>query len=138
MDGPCATQRSTERREPISITLADLLALVVGSALAVSLPQLHWPSDRIAIGNVPVPGWFAWLFVIAEAAMKVCLALIPVILGRRARYGGLHADRRDSRRSANGQNTRMGLDGVDRGRNRGAVSLHRHRHLLVRRPGEWK
>jgi hypothetical protein len=89
VQGECAAQAAMERREPISITLADLLALVVGAALAVSLPQLHWPSDRITISNVSMPSWVAWLFVIAEAAMKVGLALVPVILARRARYGGL-------------------------------------------------
>jgi hypothetical protein len=89
MDGECAMQEATERSEPISITLADLSALVFGSALAISLPRMHLLTDRITIGNIPMPGWVAWLFVIGEAAMRVGLAFIPVILARRARYGGL-------------------------------------------------
>ena len=89
MDGQCATPTASGRREPVSITLADLSALVVGAAFAVSLPQMHWPTDRIAIVNYPMPGWVVWLFVIEEAAMKVAFALFPVILARRARYGGL-------------------------------------------------
>jgi len=89
MDGECAIQKTRERREPIPITLADLAALVLGSALAISLPQMHLTTDRIAIGGAPMPGWIAWLFVIGEVAMKVSMALIPVILARRARYGCL-------------------------------------------------
>jgi hypothetical protein len=71
------------------MTLADLSALILGSALAVYLPQMHFPHDRITIYNFPMPEWVAWLFVIQEVLMKVGLALIPVILVRRARYGGL-------------------------------------------------
>jgi hypothetical protein len=76
MDGECAIQKARERREPIWMTLADLMALVLGSALAISLPQMHLPTDRITIGNVPMGGWVAWAFVIGEIAMKVGLALI--------------------------------------------------------------
>ena len=89
MDSQWPLQKTSERLEPISITLADLMMLVFGSAVAISLPQMHFPADRIAIDNIPMPGWVPWLFVIGEVAMKVGLALIPVILGRRARYGGL-------------------------------------------------
>ena len=71
------------------MTLADLSALVLGCALAVWLPQMHFPHDQITIYNIPMPEWVAWLFVITEVLMKVGLALIPVILARRVRYGGL-------------------------------------------------
>src|SRR5438270_182516 len=89
MDGECAMQEAREPSEPISITLAELSALVLGSALAFSLPQMHLLTDRITIGNIPMPVWVAWLFVIGEVAMRVGLAFTPVILARRARYGGL-------------------------------------------------
>ena len=63
--------------------------LVVGFALAFSLPRLYHLADRISIGSLPMPGWVVCLFVIREAAMKGGLALAPVIVARRARYGGL-------------------------------------------------
>jgi hypothetical protein len=78
-----------QRREPVCLTVADLATLVNGSAFAISLPVIHFPSDRIAISNIPMPGWVPWLFAIGEVAMKLCLALTPVIVARRARYGGL-------------------------------------------------
>src|SRR4051812_13856610 len=89
MDDECAMQEVRERSEPISITLADLSALVFGSALAFSLPRMHLLTDQITIGNIPMPVWVAWLFVIGEVASRVGLAFIPVILARQARYGGL-------------------------------------------------
>jgi hypothetical protein len=89
MDGRNGIQETMVRREPIAMTLADLSALVLGSALALFVPQMHFPADQITIYNAPMPGWVGWLFVIREVAMKVGLALVPVILARRARYGGL-------------------------------------------------
>jgi len=77
------------RREPARPTLADLLMLVAGFALSFSLPRLYHLTDRIAVGNVPMPGWVAYLFVAQEAAMRGGLVLSPVILARRFRYGGL-------------------------------------------------
>jgi hypothetical protein len=89
MDDTCAIRRPREWREPTSITLADLSSLVVGAALVFRLPQLHHPTDRIRIGNFPMPGWVACLFVIGEVGMKAGLAVTPVIMARRVRYGGL-------------------------------------------------
>ncbi len=93
MDDTCAIRGPTERREPTSVTLADLSSLVIGVALALSLPQLHHPTDQISIYGTgwvnPMPGWVACLFVIGEVAMKAGLALTPVIVARRVRYGGL-------------------------------------------------
>jgi hypothetical protein len=89
MDDTCAIRGSRERREPTSITLADLSSLVVGAALTFTLPQLHHPTDQVSIGNLPMPGWVACLFVIGEVAMKAGLALTPVIVARRVRYRGL-------------------------------------------------
>lgn len=89
MDGQYTIEDAKERREPVSVTLADLSMLVLGAASAMSLPLLHRPADLIAIGGTAMPGWIAWLFVIAEFAMRVGLAIAPVIVARRARYGGL-------------------------------------------------
>jgi hypothetical protein len=89
MDGDRRTEESTERREPIWLTLADLCALVLGCALALFLPQMHFPTDRVAVAGFPMPNWVVWLFVIAKFAMRAGLALTPVIVARRARYGGV-------------------------------------------------
>lgn len=78
-----------DQHETTSLTLADLSMLVVGFALAFSLPRLYHLADRITIGNSPMPGGVVYLFVIREAAMKGGLVLAPVILARRARFGGL-------------------------------------------------
>ncbi len=83
MNGECAIQKTRERREPIPITLADLAALVLGSALAISLPRMYLTTDRIAIGDAPMPGWIAWFLVIGEVAMKVSMALLFVIFGHK-------------------------------------------------------
>jgi hypothetical protein len=89
MDGQYAIEDAKERREPVSVTLADLSMLVLGAALATYVPLMHRPADRINVANIPMPGWIAWLFVLAEFAMRVGLTLTPVIVARRARYGGL-------------------------------------------------
>jgi hypothetical protein len=89
LNHPRPIHNAGRRPEPRSMMLADLLALILGSAFAVYLPQIHFPRDRITIGNFPMPEWIAWHFVITEVLMKVGLALVPVILARRARYGGL-------------------------------------------------
>ncbi len=89
VDSPHTIQNARKRPEPRSMTLADLSALVLGCALAVWLPQMHFPHDQITIYNILMPKWVAWLFVITEVLMKVGVALIPVILARRVRYGGL-------------------------------------------------
>jgi hypothetical protein len=74
---------------PTPLTLADLSMLVVGFAVVFSLPQLHYPSDRVTIDNISMPGWIAWLIVIQEVALKGGLVLAPVIVARCARYGEL-------------------------------------------------
>ncbi len=89
MDDTSAIREARPRREPISITLADLSTLVAGFAFAFSLPRLHHLADRVSIGNVPMPGWVVCLFAIREIAMKGGLILAPVIVARRARYGEL-------------------------------------------------
>lgn len=77
------------RREPARPTLADLLMLVAGFALSFSLPRTFHLTDRFTVGNVSMPGWIAYLFVTEEAAMRGGVILLPVILARRFRYGGL-------------------------------------------------
>lgn len=73
-DGP-----GPPRPEPIGTTPADLLALIAGVALAAALP---WSSGR------PEPAWFMALAYAQEGLPKGCMALIPVVITRRARFGG--------------------------------------------------
>ena len=47
--GPHTLPKEKERGEPRSTTLADLSALVLGCAVAVWLPQIHFPHDQIII-----------------------------------------------------------------------------------------
>ncbi len=74
-------------REPKAITLSDLIALVAGVAIVLRIPWVFWPDprDRIASSASWVP--YVWL---GEQILELsCLALLPVILLRRARFGGL-------------------------------------------------
>ncbi len=71
------------------MTLAELSTLVVGCALAFSLPRLYPPSLTISFNNVPAPRWIVDLYFASEFVMKIDLAMVPVILARCARYGGL-------------------------------------------------
>jgi hypothetical protein len=78
-----------DRPEPAGITVADLVALVGGAAVAVALPwQFGAPFFRpAAIGT-----WLgsrALLQFTGLALSRACLALVPVVLARRARYGGV-------------------------------------------------
>ena len=76
------------RVEPTSNTVADLVALVVGVALAASLEWYSgWYSRQAWLGFSP-PGWFVVLIYFNEATRKGLLAMVPVILSRRIRYGG--------------------------------------------------
>lgn len=89
MEDPDTNPRASGRNEPTSFSLADLSMLVIGFALAFSLPQLHHLADRITIYDLPMPGWVVCLLAFREAAMKGGLILAPVIVARRAQYGGL-------------------------------------------------
>jgi hypothetical protein len=71
---------TADRPEPLGVTVADLVALVLGVALAMALP---WPPGR------PWNGPRAALQFTAQAAARSALALLPVVLARRVRYGGL-------------------------------------------------
>ncbi len=82
-------RRPSERREPSAITIADLLLLVGGAAFACSLPQQYHVGHPYAIANIPIAGSAVVVFWTGEAATKAGLALMPVIVARRFRYGGI-------------------------------------------------
>jgi hypothetical protein len=82
------------RWEHKSVTIGDLAALVVGIAMVLVLPatQSYWPLPSDFLG--PWPRWLPWLFCLRQALGAACVALVPVVLWRRACYGGLarHAE----------------------------------------------
>ncbi len=71
--------------EPRGFTLIDLSMLVVGFAIVFAMPLLpdDWNSTEFWLPSV-----FTWLVYAYIAIQKSGLILIPVILARRARYGG--------------------------------------------------
>jgi hypothetical protein len=70
-----------------SMTIADSIALVFGVALAMSLPWYHLWSQRPQ--PVMEPRWRITSLFVEEAVGKASLALIPLMLFRHARLGGL-------------------------------------------------
>jgi hypothetical protein len=72
-----------------SVTLGDLAALVAGIAVVLVLParQSYWPYPADFFG--PWPRWLPWCFCLRQAVGAACLALLPVVLWRRACHGGL-------------------------------------------------
>jgi len=72
-----------------SVTLGDLAALIAGIALVLVLPttQSYWPLPSDFLG--PWPRWLPWFFCLRLALGAACVALVPVVLRRRACYGGL-------------------------------------------------
>ncbi len=74
-------------REPTAVTLADLLALVVGVAVVATIPWYYWlhPFDF----KGPWPRWLPYLWATRQLLAMGCLALVPVIIARRAVFGGL-------------------------------------------------
>jgi hypothetical protein len=81
-------QSSLDKTEHTYITLGDLAVLVAGVALVLVLPrsQSYWPYRTDFLG--PWPRWLPWCFCLRQALGSACLALVPVILRRRASYGG--------------------------------------------------
>jgi hypothetical protein len=70
-----------------SLTIVDLMVLVIGVALAAALPWLRpWEEPPQPVMD---PRWQIILSFLAEAIGKTSLALIPLMLFRRARLGGL-------------------------------------------------
>jgi hypothetical protein len=74
-------------REPTAVTLSDLLALVVGVAVVATVPWYYWlhPFDF----KGPWPRWLPYLWATRQLLAMACLALVPVIIARRAIFGGL-------------------------------------------------
>src|SRR5262245_505119 len=92
MEDQSTIRVASERSEPQGLTIPDLLMLMMGFDLAFSLPQLHHLDDAMMeLGGfkIPMPGWSAEFLVLQEVAMKSGLVVVPVILARRVRYGGL-------------------------------------------------
>ncbi len=70
-------------------TLSDLFVLVLGVALALSL---RWDSTWRSTPHPSLPGMPVWKWdgeFVEEAIEKTCLALIPLMLWRRVRLGGV-------------------------------------------------
>lgn len=79
-------------REPRWLTVVDLLMLVVGFAPVLGLPKIHHLDDTVIhIGAQPIPEvpWQGYFLVLGEIVRKCGLILVPVIMARRLRYGGL-------------------------------------------------
>ncbi len=74
-------------REPRAITLSDLIALVVGVAVVLRIPWVFWPDPRDRIGSSA--SWIPYVWLAGQVLELSCLALLPVIILRRARFGGL-------------------------------------------------
>jgi hypothetical protein len=76
-----------ELRPPTAVTLADLLALVVGVAIIATIPWYYWlhPFDF----RGPWPRWLPYLWATRQLVAMACLALVPAIITRRAIFGGL-------------------------------------------------
>src|SRR4051812_24659862 len=83
--GAAGPNKEVRRPEPRWMTLADLVAMVAGVALAMTLPSRAsgWPP------YVPPP---PLLYIVLIAGLRLAMAagqvLALVVLARRARYGG--------------------------------------------------
>ena len=82
------TATTSGRPDPRGCTLADLLALTLGAAIAASLKWYSGELDSTTIAGRAAPAWFVWANGSIELLRKSGVALIPVILQRRWRYGG--------------------------------------------------
>ncbi len=76
------------RPEPRGSTMADLLALTAGVALAASLDWYSTWTQLRTINGATAPGWYIAESFLRESLQKGCAALLPVIVARRVRYGG--------------------------------------------------
>ena len=74
-------------REPKAITLSDLIALVAGVAIVLRIPWVFWPDPRDRITSSS--SWVPYVWLAGQVLELSCLALLPVIVLRRARFGGL-------------------------------------------------
>jgi len=74
--------------EPSTTTIADLVALVAGVALAAALEWYSGWSSQLGMGASPAPQWYVLLSYLNEGVRKGFVAMIPVVVARRIRYGG--------------------------------------------------
>ena len=86
---PAAAEPRGMHAERRSATLSDQFVLVLGIALALSLPWAStWRFTREpAMPHIPLWRWDGEF--LEEVFEKTCLALIPLTLWRRARLGGV-------------------------------------------------
>jgi hypothetical protein len=88
MAGDGATLKAdAEVREPIGMTLGDLVAVVAGVAIVLTIPWKFFPHPTDFFG--PWPRWLPRLWLIQQVLEIAGLAMLPVVLARRARLGGL-------------------------------------------------
>jgi hypothetical protein len=74
--------------EPTANSIADLVALVAGVALATALEWYSgWAAQQDWVGTT-APRWYVLLYYLIEGAQKGLVAMIPVVIARRLRYGG--------------------------------------------------
>ena len=75
--------------EPKGVTLVDLLALVVGAAIAAAVRRGGPIHSILIFVRGGAPGWFIAGNWLVEVLHLTGLALIPVIFLRRVRHGGM-------------------------------------------------
>lgn len=75
--------------EPRRPTLADLMVLVVGFALAVTPGRGGWGAPPWGGGSSPTPLWFTGLWYLSHCSFLAGIAIGIVALARRWRYGGM-------------------------------------------------
>lgn len=82
------TSIAPDRSEPAGITVADLVALIIGVAVAVDLPWRFWPPlfQSAAVWTWPRE-YRGLLQFAADALNRACLTLLPVVMARLVRYG---------------------------------------------------
>ena len=74
-------------QRPRTMTIADSMVLVIGVAVVLALPWYNGWVEKPQ--PVMEPRWRIILWFVEEAVGKVSLALIPLMMYRRARFGGL-------------------------------------------------
>ncbi len=87
--GTVPVESFRDNGEHRSVTLGDLAALIAGIAVVLVLPtrQSYWPLPSDFLGSLP--RWLPWFFCLRAALGAACVALVPVVFFRRARYGEL-------------------------------------------------
>lgn len=82
---PVDPDRKPGRR---GLTLADLMALTLGVAVATALAWYSGTAASSRVGGRPAPGWYVAGNRTIEVCQKTCIALSVVILFRNWRLGG--------------------------------------------------